>query len=105
MEKEKITLTEEQAERFIEKLNMGDIMGFDELGKILKEELQIKDSDLSYGIYDILNYCYCANALKVGTECDSQVGDMDFVVAVDNVYSQIKQKLFNCFTNDFNQYF
>lgn len=99
---EKITLTEEQANRFIKNFCSGDLSGFEELYKILKEELKIRDTDMDYTIYDLLKDTMAVNNLYVwGIE---ETGELEeFYTEIETLYSGLKRKLFDSFTNDLNK--
>ena len=101
---EKITLTEEQARRFMENFKKGDIWGLEELGKILKYELKINNSITTFSIYDVIA---CVVNLNMAVEfletykntpidkCSQQIFDL---------YDKLKDCLFEQFTNDFTKY-
>lgn len=101
---EKITLNGEQAERFIKEFQMGDIWGLEELERILRNELQIKDNDLRDTIYDLLRFTINVNSMVAHLETFKEtridnVGDTIF-----ELYDNLKTNLFNEFTNNFEIY-
>ena len=101
---EKLILNEEQEKRFIKHYLNGDIYGFEELRKILKEEIKLQDKDNDYSIYDLLRDTIALNNMVVwGYEMTS--GLVDLENDIYNLYDKLKQKLFNCFENNFEKYF
>ena len=100
---EKITLTEEQAERFVYNFCQGDLLGLEELYKILKEEIKLRDTDNDYSIYDLLKDTIAMNNMYVWG-CEDTDGLGDFGEEIEKIYSGLKEKLFNCFTNDLDKY-
>lgn len=99
---EKITLTEEQANRFMKEFSMGDLMGFEELYKILKEELKIRDTDMDYTIFDLLKDTISVNSLFVWGIEDTGALE-EFYTEIETLYSGLKRKLFDSFTNDLDK--
>lgn len=102
MEEEKITLTKEQARRFMKEYSQGDIWGFYEIQKILKEEIKLRDTDNYYTIYDLLKDTIAMNNMYVWG-CEDTNGLEDFGEEIEKIYSGLKEKLFNCFTNDLDK--
>lgn len=97
---EKITLSEEQAKRFITKLNNNIIEGLEELEKILQKELGLKNN-WDFNIFDLIHYCYYANSLNIGANNDDQITDFDLCVDIDNIFNKLLKQLLDNFTNDF----
>lgn len=98
---EKITLSKEQAERFIQKFLKGDIYGFEELQNILEKELKIEDKILEYTIFDLLRDTVAMNNMLVlGCEQTSELSNL--YTEIYTLYDKLKTKLFDSFTNDFN---
>lgn len=99
----KIVLSGEQAKRFIEEFKSGDIWGLRELQKILKEELEIKDTDTQFTIYDLL-----ANVINMNTMlvwgCEDTNGLVEYFTEIRDLYDKLLDKLFNSFANDFSIY-
>ena len=99
---EKIKLNKEQEKRFMTQWLSGDIFGIEEIEKILKEEIKLIDNMESYSIFDTIAYCKSLNSMKVATEMWSDLEDMES--EIENLYDKIKNKLFDSFENDFNEY-
>ena len=99
---EKITLTEEQAKRFIKEFCQGDIWGLYEIQKILKEEIKLKDIDNDYSIYDLIKDTIAMNNMYVWG-CEDTSGLAYFGEEIGNLYSGLKRKLFDSFTNDLDK--
>lgn len=104
MEEEKITLTEEQEKRFMKEFMQGEIWGLEEIFKILKEEIKLRDTDNYYTIYDLIKDTIAMNNMYVWG-CEDTNGLGEFYEKIEKLYSDLKAKLFNSFTNDFEKYY
>ena len=100
---EKITLTEEQVERFVYNFCQGDLLGLEELYKILKEEIKLRDIDNDYSIYDLLKDTIAMNKMYVWG-CEDTNGLGEFYNEIENLYSNLKTKLFNSISNNLDKY-
>ena len=101
-ENEKITLTEEQAKRFIREFCQGDIWGLYEIQKILKEEIKLKDIDNDYSIYDLIKDTIAMNNMYVWG-CEDTNGLAYFGEEIEKLYNGLKRKIFDSFTNDLDK--
>ena len=104
MEEEKITLTEEQEKRFMKEFMQGEIWGLEEIFKILKEEIKLRDTDNYYTIYDLIKDTISMNNMYVWG-CEDTDGLGEFYKEIEKLYSNLKIKLFNCFKNNFDKYY
>ena len=101
---DKITLNGKQASEFMKAYCNGDIWGFETLQKILKEDLQIKDKDNDYTIYDLLQDLIAVNRMLVWG-CEDTNGLQKEYSLIEKLYDKLKTKLFKeYFTNNFDYF-
>ena len=100
---DKITLSGEQADRFIKNFTNGDIFGLEELYEILKKELEIEDNNMYYTIYDLLKDTIAMNNMYVWG-CEETNGLGEYYKDIEKLYDNLKEKLLNSFTNNFQIY-
>lgn len=96
---EKIKLNDEQAEKIVKQYCQGDIFGFEEIEKIVKE-LHIEDYITRYTIYDLIKDTIAVNKMYV-LGCQETIGLVEFENEIGYLYDKLKDKLFNCFDYDF----
>ncbi len=101
---EKITLTQEQEKKFMQEFMQGEIWGLEEIFRILKQEIKLRDTDNDYTIFDLIKDTISMNNMYVWG-CEDTNGLGEFYEEIEKLYTNLKTKLFNSFTNDFEKYY
>lgn len=100
----RITLTEEQAEKFVKLHTESDSTAYSYLLNIVENELKIKDNNNSETIYDLFNAVLELNGMvAMGETFDGVFAE--HYEEIHELYMTMQNELQNCFTNDFDKYY
>ncbi len=100
---DKITITEEQAEKFVKLNTESDSMAYDYLYNIVANELKIKENNNQETVYDLFRAVFALNGMvAMGETFEGAFADN--YVEIHELYGKMTTALQNCFTNDFEKY-